>query len=1626
MKFEKKSAYYANEESFKIYDGSTLLFTSPVFANHENRVIEKCLSSSTNKQYKIELLDSYGDSWTTGSRLTVYGLYGNAVFKNMMTAARTETYTISLYYAIEKNVNWKLTSGTASTGWTAYSFSDSTWTDAQLGSVTTTVSGTQYFRKQFVGLANMAAYDVRLNYKAGVIAYINGAEVYRDNMPSGDVTSSTAASGQYQTIDYRGFIRPGSEVAAQQSILAVELHFVTAETTVYFNAYLALLASTIPDSNCFIYADSVSISSNEGINPSHLFDFGKMSSYYLQNSQLPATVTFTFEGPKPYINTIRVWPYTTVTYAPSNFIFQGSNNNQQWTNAITVSGAVYTSKTYKSFGGYFFSSLYSYYRLSLPASTGTSNVEIYELQPVICTTAMPTSIIFTPNTYTFWARYQRVHVRPDIHEFTQCTAQNLPAGLTIDPTTCVISGIVNTAMSGTSITVSSVIHGNTYTGSFTLNIQECAGTIISVLRTYTSSASYESFEIKDASTQQVVMAVAADSGQVNNEDWTSIACVTGQKYTVSTGSTLNNWQAESHLYVRAVLAGDEMETILRIHYDTRVGFPLSRTFNAQYAVHPHSNWYYKHGVVPTNWYSSTSTSGWTEGNDSNFAESSNQIQLYKKTFTVASINDIAGFVLSIKFKYGCIVYLNGHEAFRKGITDATIAPTSFANNIYTNTLYHQISLPIKTVQVGDTAAVNYIQQGSNTIAIGIVAANANQKEAIFDCALRLMTEQTESRVFDYAVTSNGMNGSPSSILNHHFSYSIYSNSCADNHFTIAFNNDRHEWINSFVIKLHYMQSTEQVHQLVLKARIGNDEWTTLSTVTGLTWSQTGQAHIIYFQNNKAYNEYRFENFASGDTTNCPWKLGTLDLRSVYTTMTVPELAYEALTIFKDIEMGEVYPNSEYYYNFQITPTLPNGIRLDPNTGMISGTARSEMPTTAYSISATKLTGGTSTAVFSFSIQICTEGRSLVTLVAHADYYPEQASYKVYQGIGTSGTVVRSVNQLSVASGLNYGDFCLNDNIYTLQLLDSSLNGWSNPAGYYLTVDLGEMIIEMGQVPGDVASVSTMFSTYLPFQINYSKWKIHYDYVENWMTLDFDDSAWAKKKVSEIGTNIGATTYIRKEVNIPDINNYQVLNIRVKYVGGVVAYFNGRKVARFNLEENFGSDSKSNIVHNQDEFSKFHVIMTTVGGVTGKNIMAFEIHRPTGQSSSSPVVFDATGVFGVNDCSILVDTYSKIDGSTVYFCDIKELLNLNPTTYGHQPNIQGTYLEWTVENMEGTKFNSFGMQTAYDRYSYGFSLYVRRETSEEYTSALALLNQNVKGLERSSWAVPLGIAGFNQLKFLVDDPATYAVYVSSYMLLYCKPSGTGVCPGIGDYPPVGEGEISPSSCEEGYRGYSYRTCSNGQLGDINNQYCTQKLPDKLTYDSTIYNTILGTKVYIAKPTFVNIIEEFYLAENTYLPMGLTLNTNTGEISGVPTEQNALRTFTIYGKNQVGITFATINISVKKGTCKAEGIFPTTEVGNIYVYNCALGGSYVGSQKRACILGEHDGEWQGITGVCMPIAFIVVIVIVAIIIVAVAVFIIVRVNGRAKAVGGVKGKGAKAAGTQKKTLSKTESTKKVVKV
>ena len=105
---------------------------------------------------------------------------------------------------------------------------------------------------------------------------------------------------------------------------------------------------------------------------------------------------------------------------------------------------------------------------------------------------------------------------------------------------------------------------------------------------------------------------------------------------------------------------------------------------------------------------------------------------------------------------------------------------------------------------------------------------------------------------------------------------------------------------------------------------------------------------------------------------------------------------------------------------------------------------------------------------------------------------------------------------------------------------------------------------------------------------------------------------------------------------------------------------------------------------------------------------------------------------------------------------------------------------------------------------------------------------------------------------------------------------------------------------------------------------------------------------------------------------------------------------------------------------EGVFPVTYVGETAVYECSSQGSYVGTQKRACILGSENGEWQKASGFCVSVPLLVVVVLIVIIVIAVIVLILIRTNKKAKAKGGVKRK--KSVKTSK-TASKPTTMKKV---
>ena len=64
------------------------------------------------------------------------------------------------------------------------------------------------------------------------------------------------------------------------------------------------------------------------------------------------------------------------------------------------------------------------------------------------------------------------------------------------------------------------------------------------------------------------------------------------------------------------------------------------------------------------------------------------------------------------------------------------------------------------------------------------------------------------------------------------------------------------------------------------------------------------------------------------------------------------------------------------------------------------------------------------------------------------------------------------------------------------------------------------------------------------------------------------------------------------------------------------------------------------------------------------------------------------VFGMNECSPVLYSYSAVDAMS----NKEDLLSLKPTLFGFIPNEMGSYLAWKVENLEGSKFNSFALHT----------------------------------------------------------------------------------------------------------------------------------------------------------------------------------------------------------------------------------------------------------------------------------------------------------------------------------------------
>ena len=1604
MKITKRTRAWGKEESFTIMDstGGTIYYTSPVLANNDERTFEVCLPATTNSQYRLGCYDGGNDSWSDGAWIQLEGINGNTVFKGFMASSSSEVYPLSLYSPINKDDSWKYTAD-ASGDWTTVAFSDNAWTTVTVGdSCTTTATGTQYFRKSFTGVANMAAIEMSLRYRYGVIAYINGVEVYRDNMPEGAVTKDTTSQGSYSSYDYHGIIRP-STIAEAASVLAVEVHFNVASRveTIGFNGFLSFYAGLSSDNKCYV-VPSTKLENSERMDSAESALDWTRSEY--ANTFTNSYMTISFDSSSlPAVNGFRQWPHTDTGNAMRGFdMASASQISGPFRSIFVTTNNRFTSSQWMQWNMIGTAPVRKYMKLTRDPSL-TSNYRIYAFQWLVCNVPAPATIDYPQGPFSYYKDREEVNIKPASYGYSGCSINpQLPAGLSIDADTCIISGYSTVTSPQTTYTVTSNMNPTIVTSTVTITVNECTGTMYKVLRQYGRFPDGEWFRFRDTSNDDILLEVPPDHGHEASSVHTYYLCITMDRFDLTVYCNSKYWYMGSYVYVYYMLPNGEEEMIGKNRYDANQSNHHEQ-FYMRPVVYDSEQWNYKMGSVPSGW-TDNNVSGWSQGARGSFPASSNRIQLYKKTFNIADMSLVSGAVLSLRYKYGIIVYLNGHEVFRNHIT-GTLSDSSSATESYQDILYRVVTIPARSIPNAQETAVQYLTQGQNVIAIALVAIAAEQTTSDFDAVVRLTTTHPASHIWEFTAEKEKINYSNAeSLFDMYYGTVVSSSTCDDNSITVTLNNDRREWVSSMEVQNYYSSTDDLPERFQLYARNSGEEWTLLKNVTGLSFSMPGQRRRIYFHNNKSYNQFKFANFGS---LNCQWRVQSLDLFAD-NVMDTSIIAYPQQTdVFLNIEMAELIPEGTGYSEFTIKPDLPNGLVIDPMTGWISGTPLNATAATTYTVSATKFNGGKSETTFVMSAGKCHGVYGLMTVRVRADSYNSENSWKLFNGRDTTATPIKSVATFPVASNYYYLDFCYPHGIYTFQAADSYGDGWSETAGYTLTVDVGAMELEINQVPsGEMPSlVSTTFSTFFPFQIEETEWKVYQDLPPvSWNLPSFDDNSWSTYKAAEIPSTESVTTYIRKSFQLTNVDDYQVLNVRVKYTGGVVVYFNGNLVARLNINEFFDDATESIALHDATVFSKFHIILPTAGMQEGENVIAFEIHRAVGTSSSEPIVFDATGVFGVDDCSTVVDSFMALTSSEPLSGTIDSIMDLDPFTVGKLPIDVGTFVEWTVENLEGSKWNAFNMLDSTTVNNWGFMINAKRNPDNEEEEAVMVLNGvalNVTSRTKPQIAVPVALAGFRNYRWEIFDSGSTNTDISSMFTSYCKATGA-VCPAVDNYPSVAEGQISPSSCPSGYRGYSYRLCSNGQLGEVNTSNCELTQPSGARYNSGVYHFVMGTASTTGEPFVRGVVTKWTLEDTDKLPAGLTLNAQTGVISGVPTEEKDLATYAIYGENSAGATKMTVQIAVRKGRCLAEGVFPTTTVGEEVTYACKSRGSYVGTQKRKCQLGEKDGEWQKVSGFCMSVVSLVVIIIVVIVVVVVIVLILVNASKKTKAVGGVKGK------------------------
>lgn len=811
----------------------------------------------------------------------------------------------------------------------------------------------------------------------------------------------------------------------------------------------------------------------------------------------------------------------------------------------------------------------------------------------------------------------------------------------------------------------------------------CNGIEIEILRTYKYNSIDEGFEIKDADTGKLIYSVPLNSGQPENMDWTTTICVTSIRLSVTPYSARQFWAEKSYLFLKYYVAEDTVDILLKTRYDEYLRLMETVYVSMDILIPLNSDWYYNFGTVPANW-SSSDVASWRKGAAGGFPDSPNQLQLYKRFIEVPSL-DISGFVIHLRYRYGCIIMVNNKEVFRNGV-EGELTASSFSTNHYEALKYRRI-----TLSTLDTDYKYLLKDSDNVVAIALVSDTTQAVEAEFECFIRILHESVSSRVLDAEVSVENITGDASGVIDQYYKNWVSSSSDM-NSITLTFPNDARETINTLMVQNHFSDETWSVFGYYIEARNGDEKWTRLGYQSISHWENPGDKLVYWIRNVKPYNQYRFLNIQKNDQQRI-WVLNELDMMIREVPSMIPQLQYPAskYTFFVGSLISRICPSVPYYSFFMVTTpkegSMPAGLSIDLENGCFMGIPE-EAGVFDRTIIALSLDGSGSEFSIRFAILPCEDTHVMINLKITAGGFPQDQSWELFYG----NQLIAMKERLSRPDTLLSYSLCVPRGVLTLNTRSRSCAGWDIGKGFMVSTSNDELVLAQGMVPAGMnpVTVESMFNTDYPLNGDSDKWRVLLEGEADpkWTSIDFDDSRWELIPASSIESH-QITSYMRTNITLTEYFSH-VLNIAVKFTGGLAVYFNGHLVARFNLPESFDSQTYALGPHAPETYSSFSINLDMVREARG--VLAMELHQSSDHVS---VTLTAIAAFTVGECSILADSVVAIEGSDPMEGELKSLFDNIPWDTVILANEMHSFVQWEMENLEGSFMSHFGIWSNLD-------------------------------------------------------------------------------------------------------------------------------------------------------------------------------------------------------------------------------------------------------------------------------------------------------------------------------------------